>query len=140
MKVYKSSQSKLEYMRQYRIDNLEKIRVAQKEARRADPGRQQTHKLRKFWPGSTRQQAEYNYQTLVKMQNNLCAICNKPETDTRHGRIKRLAVDHCHTTLVVRGLLCANCNRAIGLLKDSEKLLSNAINYLRKGIKNEEFF
>jgi hypothetical protein len=31
----------------------------------------------------------------------------------------------------VRGLLCHNCNRAIGLLQDSERLLQESINYLR---------
>ena len=32
----------------------------------------------------------------------------------------------------VRGLLCHRCNSALGLFKDSDKLLLNAIKYIRK--------
>ena len=32
----------------------------------------------------------------------------------------------------VRGLLCHNCNRALGLLKDSTEYLENCINYLKR--------
>ncbi len=41
-------------------------------------------------------------------------------------------VDHCHKTGKVRGLLCSNCNVALGLLKDSPKALREAIKYLTK--------
>lgn len=43
---------------------------------------------------------------------------------------KKLSVDHCHKTGKVRGLLCSNCNTAIGLLKEDINVLKNAINYL----------
>ena len=42
----------------------------------------------------------------------------------------KLVVDHCHATGKVRGLLCHNCNRALGLLKDKISVLKNAIQYL----------
>ncbi len=68
------------------------------------------------------------YYDLLEKQNHKCAICNNIEL---RGEIEiALSVDHCHDTLKVRGLLCGNCNRAIGLLKDDIKLLQNAINYL----------
>jgi hypothetical protein len=35
-----------------------------------------------------------------------------------------------HATNRLRGLLCSNCNTALGLLKDSRKMLMNAISYL----------
>lgn len=65
-------------------------------------------------------------------QAGLCAICGQPET-TRgaHGKVKSLAVDHCHETGRIRGLLCNNCNRAIGLLGDSVDLLLKAVQYLK---------
>lgn len=47
-----------------------------------------------------------------------------------HHKMK-LVVDHCHVTGKVRGLLCHNCNRALGLLKDSVDNLSKAIDYLK---------
>lgn len=64
-----------------------------------------------------------DFSALLEKQNNLCAICFiKPDT--------RLHIDHCHQTGKVRGLLCGNCNRALGLLKDNTIFLSKAIEYL----------
>ena len=65
------------------------------------------------------------YNALLKTQNGVCAIC----FGTQKGR---LHVDHCHTTKVVRGLLCGSCNRALGLMKDNIAFLSKAIEYLSK--------
>lgn len=39
-------------------------------------------------------------------------------------------VDHCHLTGAVRGLLCSNCNQALGKFQDSQKVLLNAVRYL----------
>ena len=73
-----------------------------------------------------------DYLHLVKLQNNLCRICNKPETAiSRFGTPKRLTIDHCHTTGRIRGLLCDNCNRGLGHLKDDILILESAIEYLR---------
>jgi hypothetical protein len=47
----------------------------------------------------------------------------------KHHKVK-IVVDHCHTTGAIRGLLCHNCNRALGLLKDDINVIKNAINYL----------
>lgn len=66
------------------------------------------------------------YQKLFDEQGGVCAICKSPE----NGRYKHLSVDHCHDTGKIRGLLCNNCNRGIGLLKDSPELLKNAIEYV----------
>jgi hypothetical protein len=55
----------------------------------------------------------------------VCQICNTKDR-------RELNVDHCHTTGKVRGLLCDNCNKALGLFKDSTDLLAKAANYLRR--------
>lgn len=71
------------------------------------------------------------YETLHEAQNGLCAICGEAETAVdKDGRPYLLAVDHCHTTGRVRGLLCTADNRAIGLLKENPDRLRAAIAYL----------
>lgn len=47
------------------------------------------------------------------------------------SRWTKMAIDHCHKTGQVRGLLCTNCNTAIGLMKDSPERLEAAASYIR---------
>ena len=66
------------------------------------------------------------YMVLFEKQEGLCAICRKPQA----GRTKNLCVDHDHETGEVRGLLCNNCNRGLGLFGDDPQVLANAADYL----------
>lgn len=70
---------------------------------------------------------------LIEIQNNKCAICkrelNKSITDCNNKSLD-LCVDHCHNSKQVRGLLCRDCNLALGMFKDSIEFLKNAINYI----------
>jgi hypothetical protein len=68
------------------------------------------------------------YNALKKEQSNNCAICGRNEKEFK----RRLHLDHCHTTGKVRGLLCSNCNTAIGLLKDDIDVIASAISYLQQ--------
>lgn len=74
------------------------------------------------------------YAELYKNQNGVCAVCKNPETATRKGVLKSLAVDHDHKTGKIRGLLCSDCNTGIGKLKDSVEVLQSAIRYLNPGL------
>ena len=58
---------------------------------------------------------------LEQKQGGMCAIC---------GRKSALVVDHDHKTGVVRGLLCNECNMALGLLGDDAWTLHSAADYL----------
>lgn len=72
------------------------------------------------------------YKEMLLVQEGLCAICKRPETmPGRNRKIRDLAVDHCHLTGKVRGLLCGLCNTAIGALDESESRLLSCIEYLR---------
>ncbi len=73
-----------------------------------------------------------DYETMLDKQNNVCAICGKGETREYNGTRIKLAVDHCHITGEVRGLLCSKCNLALGWFDDSSELLTKAINYLKE--------
>jgi hypothetical protein len=76
-----------------------------------------------------------DYDDLLKKQNGNCAICQKKETKKNQFGLCRLAVDHCHTTGQVRGLLCAHCNNGLGRFRDDPQLLVAAANYLLKAKK-----
>lgn len=74
------------------------------------------------------------YLELFRVQGGKCAICKDPEIqlDWRTNEVKWLAVDHCHVTKQVRGLLCSNCNQGLGKFMDNTFFLSEAIKYLEK--------
>ena len=63
------------------------------------------------------------YNETMKKQDNKCFICGSPD---------RLCIDHDHSTGKARGILCNNCNSAIGFFRDNPKFMKNGINYLKK--------
>lgn len=65
------------------------------------------------------------FAELHRVQGSKCAICQRPA-----DKHTRLVVDHDHQTGYVRGLLCTQCNNAIGQLQDSPDLLRQAALYL----------
>lgn len=78
------------------------------------------HRLLKY------QMTPEQYAAKVEEQQGRCAICAiEPEA-------RALAVDHNHTTGRVRGLLCHNCNVALGLFKEEPQFLKRAIAYLQE--------
>jgi hypothetical protein len=67
------------------------------------------------------------YDQMLVAQNNVCAICSNTCSSG-----KRLAVDHCHITGKIRGLLCRRCNQSIGKFHDDPVLIQKAVDYLLK--------
>jgi len=67
-----------------------------------------------------------DYEQMLIQQNGQCAICGV--TKCQSGR--RFAIDHCHFTGRIRGLLCLRCNQAIGKLNDNYFLLQQAADYV----------
>jgi hypothetical protein len=70
---------------------------------------------------------EADWRWMVATQDSRCAICG-----TRFEYVKALAIDHCHKTGAVRGLLCKHCNTGLGHFKDNPSLLKRAISYLER--------
>jgi hypothetical protein len=68
------------------------------------------------------------YDAILEAQGGGCAICKTKQGDDYY----RLAVDHCHDTMKVRGILCSACNRAIGGFKENLGLIEEAARYLRR--------
>lgn len=67
---------------------------------------------------------EAEYDELLEAQKGMCAICSYRPVN------RSLAVDHCHETGEIRGLLCFACNTAIGKFNHDPALLLLAIRYL----------
>jgi hypothetical protein len=74
------------------------------------------------------------YAEMLQEQGGHCAMC--PTTPEKQGRL--LAVDHDHACCptqmrscgrCVRGLLCSNCNTALGVVENKEFLMT-AMDYL----------
>lgn len=70
-----------------------------------------------------------DYEKLLKSQKGLCAICKTSDPGKNRNNF---AVDHCHDTGAVRGLLCDRCNRGLGYFLDNAILLLKAAMYLIK--------
>jgi hypothetical protein len=68
------------------------------------------------------------WNKMFQEQQGKCLICEKHASETKRG----LAVDHCHKTGKVRGLLCHTCNKGLGLFRDNAEIISSAIDYLNK--------
>ena len=130
-----------EYMRQWRTKNLERAReigrqsyqrrredeefraarlAANRKWKAAHPERVREYALKNNGIGLTLEE----YRELLRRQNGVCAICKR---DDSRGS---LAVDHCHKTGLVRGLLCRSCNTSLGKMNDDPELLRRAIAYL----------
>jgi hypothetical protein len=75
--------------------------------------------------------ARKHYDEMLTTQGGKCAICGT----TPIGR--RLAIDHCHETGAIRGLLCDPCNRGLGDFRDRPLSLRSAADYLERSRRLE---
>lgn len=69
--------------------------------------------------------ARTQYNEMIESQHNQCKICG-----VSFGDRYTIHIDHCHVSGKVRGLLCYNCNLALGNVKDNTDVLRNMIDYL----------
>jgi len=83
------------------------------------------HRNLKYKYGVTKE----DYDRMFKEQNGVCGICKQAETSIRS---LYLSIDHNHETGKVRGLLCRNCNSALGKLKDSIERMKAMIEWMEK--------
>jgi len=62
------------------------------------------------------------------LEGKACEIC---------GNTEDLVPDHCHVTKVIRGVLCQQHNRALGLLGDTVEGVRRALAYLEKEVPGD---
>lgn len=98
----------------------EQVKKKAREWQAANPMHKKAQRLKKY--GMTPQEKD----AMLASQGGVCAICKKAP---KHVNVFP-AIDHCHTTGVVRGILCSHCNMGIGKFMDSPELLIAAANYL----------
>lgn len=117
--------------RAFRKKNAAKIAAAKKAWKAANRDKHRASRrrtiIRKFMP-------IVEFDALFKTQGGKCAICGTDKGYSGGGDGRRLAIDHCHKTGFVRGLLCGNCNRVLGLMQDDPAALRRAAAYLECGI------
>lgn len=70
------------------------------------------------------------YHSMLEKQQNRCSCCGQPETTLHYGKPLPLAVDHCHVTGAIRGLLCKSCNQALGLLGEDPERIGAFLKYV----------
>ena len=92
----------------------------------ANPDKLKAYK-RKCAYGITSEQ----YDELLLRQDGRCAVCGQPERRLMRGKVTALSVDHNHVTGRVRGLLCSNCNMAVGFVGESIEISERLTKYLR---------
>ncbi|GII89623.1 hypothetical protein Ssi03_76130 [Sphaerisporangium siamense] len=107
--------------------NKERVHARNKAWRAANPERQaairRRSRLRRMYGISIE-----DYGAMLADQGGKCAGCGGTSSGDR--RYDVFAVDHDHQTGEIRGLLCAACNLALGLLNDSPERLMALVAYL----------
>jgi hypothetical protein len=121
--------------RQHRAANKEAINAARRERYATDPDYAESQRARTrnsyVHVNAERLMSQYgmtiaDYEAILARQNGVCRVCKtKPE-----GR--RLAVDHCHATGTIRGLLCNNCNLGVGNFKNKAAWMRQAADYVEE--------
>lgn len=76
------------------------------------------------------------YYKILHNQEGICAICAICANPPKEGKILHVDHDHCieksPNFSIIRALLCAPCNTALGLFKENLETMENAIAYLRR--------
>jgi hypothetical protein len=119
------------YHRAWIAANPDKVKASAKKAyanrspesvKKKNEYRKLSHLARKYGMTQT------DWDAMYAAQGGVCAICKVPGRVGKHGK---LAVDHCHNTGRIRGLLCTPCNISIGILGETPEQWEVVHRYLR---------
>ncbi len=66
--------------------------------------------------------SEQELRTVIAQKH--CDICGREK--------KKMVIDHCHESGLFRGVLCSQCNTAIGLLEENVEAILSAVAYIEK--------
>ncbi len=68
------------------------------------------------------------FNALISKQDGRCAVCQRE----RPSKGRDFCVDHDHETGIIRGILCIQCNAALGLLSESRETIIRLAAYLER--------
>lgn len=120
----KAIESHRNRQQRYKERNAEKIKIRQKLWYDANRERYRENTLKRKYSINLE-----DYDKMLQEQKSCCAICSAKVEEERDNV---LVVDHNHLTGEVRGLLCHKCNTGLGLFRDNQGYLLEAVEYLRK--------
>lgn len=125
-----SEESIREYKRRYY--QLNKSRIQERRRKQLDSLSKSVRdeRSRKYYLKYLYGISKDDYDSRLKNCNFRCPICNRPH---EHSRARgRLVVDHDHKDGRIRGLLCHQCNVAIGLCSENPIVLRSLAKYLEE--------
>lgn len=117
------------YGRQYAKKHRKQVAAINRARYHALQGTERQTRLDKAWATQIKRLygiSVEGYNALLKKQKGRCVLCNRKPFAGR-----RLSVDHCHETQIVRGLLCARCNSVLGWVENKE-WMHGALRYLER--------
>ena len=135
------------YHRQYYLENKEKIKqrsldhykankeeILERQKARKSHRAKLARERRKRNPDHIQtQEAASKYGISYEQAKELRSVTHCQICGVELGRGKnQFAIDHCHETGQVRGVLCGLCNKGLGMFRDDPSLLQSAIVYLDK--------
>ena len=134
----KNKEKEKAYAKAYREKNKEEIKAYAKASK--EKNREKIKAYNKAYCEKNKERKKANqlkrsfgiglheYNLMLTEQKGKCACCGIHQNELTMS----FAVDHDHDTGLIRGLLCGNCNTAIGKLGDNIEGLMKALNYLEK--------
>lgn len=99
--------------KKWRENNKERMRELRRNSYYKDTERARFNNIKSQY-GITRK----DYEAMMARQNHRCGVCRTPFAELALKHKRRPAVDHCHATSKVRGILCAPCNVRLSVLED----------------------
>jgi hypothetical protein len=149
-KYLKNPKKFIDKSKRYKTNNKDKVDISNQKYRELHPDSNSNFRTKnpdyaKNWEKSHREiirgyaiKRRYKittekYEEVFLLQNGCCRICG-----THQSKLdKRLNIDHSHVSGAFRGLLCGNCNRALGMLNDDPAVIRKAALYIEDCIKQE---
>jgi len=109
----------------WRTKNRERVRANQRAWNKANRAKANEYRRKQYYK-SKYGLTEEERDAMLAAQGFKCKTCRSDSPGNKVGWV----IDHCHSTNKVRGILCHDCNLALGHVKDDVVVLKNLIQHL----------